>query len=97
MGYRPNLPQIGDRVRLQHDATCEFCVSRDPAGICDGEVGVVVSLIPITFTDHFYEVAFDAGTLLRNVPVPYFGGTVDLPEPNYSAGELIVLQGGASG
>lgn len=87
-------PKVGDRVRVHYDFNCDFCLARDPNWLCDGHEGTVVSIIPITFTNHLYEVAFDAGTVLRNVPVPYFGGTVDLPEPNFAATELTVLRSG---
>lgn len=84
-------PKVGDRVRVNYDFACDYCCRRDPNWLCDGHVGTIVSLIPLTFTEHFFEVAFDAGIILRNVSVPYFGGTVDLPEPNFSAKELTIL------
>jgi hypothetical protein len=83
---------VGRRVRVRYSGECPYCDERDPDYWLDGRVGRVESIIPLTLRRHYYEVRFDDGTVLENVPVPTFGITVTLDKPNFAEGELEVLQ-----
>ena len=96
------MPRIGSHVRVHYSRPCHLCDGRDPQHTLEGKTGVVVSLIEITFIQHWYEVRFDDGSILKDVPVPkpeevaaFYGVKpkyfVDLDEPNFAAYELVLL------
>lgn len=82
---------MGRRVRVVYSGECPFCDDRDPDYRLNGKTGRIVSIMSMSFVQHWYEVKFDDGTVLRNVPLHVFGGTIDLAMPNFAEPELEML------